>query len=483
MAVLSYAPAYLIPLIASLFGIFAVTRILTPAEYGLYALAISLMALCQSALFSWLDLGAKRFYERARSASQVPALAGTLYVGLALSAVVLLVGVAIAAGFVPLGEGLGSLLAIAAAVTVAREFSLICKTFQLTALARTRYSLMECSESVVGLAVGLALCWYAGLGATGILLGMLVGAGVVIVFSLREVIAHLRGGAVSLSLQREIIAFAAPVSAAFFVEYIVASADRLLVARFLGTAELGIYAVSYSIAERAVSAVFLALGVASYPLVMRAFEREGAAGARRQAGDNAELLLALALPAWGGFTIASAHVARVFLGPAFAPRATGLMPLIAAAVFLYAFRLHYVTQSMHLARRTWAILAVSIPAAIVNLGLNCVLLPRMGLIGAAWASLIAYAFALAISIWQANSCFPLPFPLREGGKALLATGAMCVLLRALDFPQSWEGLAGLVLTGSAFYGLLTMVFDIGRLRSRMLAVAASRKPRPLSVVI
>ncbi len=472
MGILSYAPAYLVQLIASFVGIYAITRILTPYEYGLYALVLSVMSLCQSVFFSWSDVGARRFLERASMQDKLPVLATTIYAGLALSTLLLLAALLAVPAVPRLPAGFGILLAIGAGAMLARQLSLVGKSFQLAALARTRYMLMDCSESVIGLAAGLALCWYARMGAAGILVGLLLGAAAVIVFDFPAFVRRLRGGVLDLRLQREIIGFAAPISIVFFAEYIIASADRLLVEYYLGSGKLGIYAVSYSIADRAVSAVFLALAIAAYPLVMRALEREGPEAARRQSLKYAELLIALSLPATGGFIVAAGHLAKVFIGPAFGPQAAALMPLIGAAVFLHGLRAHYFAQSLHLSRRTWAILGSSIPAAVVNLVANVVLLPRLGLMGAVWATVIAYVLALAISVLQMIAVFPLPFPTREAIKALVATSVMCWVLKSIAFPETAIGLVSLVLTGIGAYGTLAFVFDVGRLRSAALALLA-----------
>lgn len=476
MRILSFAPAYVVQLITSLLGIFVITRILTPQEYGLYALALSLMSLCQSALFSWSDVGIKRFLERAVVRGQVAVLAATVYSGLGVGAVVLVVLGCAGLAFSPNTPGIATLLVIGSAAVIARQFSQVAKSFQLAALARNRFLLMDCSENVISLAAGLALCWYAGMGAAGIMLGMLAGALVVVAYDVRSFLGRLRGGLIDLRLQREVIGFAAPIAAVFFAEYIVASADRWLIEYFLGSHALGIYAVAYNVADRAVSAVFVALAVASYPLVMQAFERDGAHAARMQALRYAELLMALSLPAIGGFIVVSQRLAAIFTGPAYAAEVAPLMPLIGLAIFINGVRTHYVAQSMHLARRTWLILASSVPAALVNLLANVVLLPRMGLMGAVWATVIAYALGLVVNVVLMATTFPLPFPVRESAKALAGTLIMCAVLQAVPFPRSAIGLVAMMLAGGACYGTAAFGFDLIGVRTRAIALLARRRP-------
>lgn len=92
-----------------------------------------------------------------------------------------------------LTPGFRGLLAIGAGAILPRQLSLVAKRFQLAALARTQYLLMDSSESIIGLVAGLALCWYLRMGAAGLLTGMLLGAASVVAF-VPAFVQRLRGG-------------------------------------------------------------------------------------------------------------------------------------------------------------------------------------------------------------------------------------------------------------------------------------------------
>jgi O-antigen/teichoic acid export membrane protein len=465
MAILTFAPSYLVTMLATLVGIYAFTRILSPAEYGYYAFVTTVMLLGQSGLLAWVDVGAKRFFERAVQSGKLAAMCVTIYFGLAVSALALLAICAAGLAVFRVPPEMAGLLWIAAVVMIAKEISMVSKVLELAALSRPRYMLMECGESLIAVALGVWLCWYLGFGAEGILYGMLGGAVTVVAFDARHILSRFRGGSFDATLQSQVLKFSAPISVAFFVEFVMNSADRMMVQYFLGPYELGIYAIGYSIAERAVTAVFLALGTASYPLLLRALERGGPDGARRQARQNIEILMAIALPAWGGFTVASGQIATVLAGPAYSTAVATLLPMTGVAVFIYALRIHYFSHAQHLTNRTWALLAASVPAVLVNIAMNAVLLPTVGLMGAVWARLASYLVALGISAWLCRRQFPLPFPAWSVAKASLATLAMCGLLHMLRLPANTPGLIGTILVGALFYGLLAIVFDIGGLRT------------------
>jgi O-antigen/teichoic acid export membrane protein len=223
--------------------------------------------------------------------------------------------------------------------------------------------------------------------------------------------------------------------------------------------------------------VFMALGIASYPLVVRAMERGGVEAAIKQARQNVEVLIAIALPAWGGFTVASGHIATVLAGPAYASRVSGLLPLAGVAVFMYSIRVHYYSHAQHLTNKTWSLLAASCPAVLINVVMNLVLLPQVGIIGAIWARLASYVVALGISLWLCRRQLPLPFPVWGATRALVATLAMCGVLTALDFANNTLGLVEMIVVGALFYGTIALVFDFAGLRSMLLT---RRSLRPVS---
>src|SRR6266536_2321161 len=138
MALLAFAPGYLVPMLATLFGIYAITRILSPTEYGIYALVTSVMLLGQSGLLAWVDLGAKRFFEHAVQRGKLAAMCVTLYLGLAISALVLLGLSAAGLAMFRVSPEITSLLWIAAAVMIAKEISMVSKVLELAALSRAR---------------------------------------------------------------------------------------------------------------------------------------------------------------------------------------------------------------------------------------------------------------------------------------------------------------------------------------------------------
>jgi O-antigen/teichoic acid export membrane protein len=259
-------------------------------------------------------------------------------------------------------------------------------------------------------------------------------------------------------LTRELLAYGLPLTATFALNFVVASSDRYLLAWFLGTGAAGAYAAGYELGWTSVLLLMTVVNLAGYPLAMRAVESAGPAGAQIQLQQNGLLLLAVGLPALLGVVILAPNLARVILGAPFRADGARLLPWIGLAAFLGGVRLYYANLAFQLSRRTLGQLWVNLAAALLNIGLNCLWIPRFGLLGAAWATLLAYGLGLVLGWWLGRRVFPLPM---LPANALKPIGAALVMAMALWPCRAWIG--PLALAVQVGLGLLVYVLALSLL--------------------
>jgi O-antigen/teichoic acid export membrane protein len=107
--------------------------------------------------------------------------------------------------------------------------------------------------------------------------------------------------------------------------------------------------------------------------------------------------------------------------------------------------------------------------ALVNVILNFGLIPIMGIMGAAIATLLAYfamACAMALSV---RKVYPVPYDWVKVGKAFLVAGAVFAVVRTVPVVGSSFWLRSLAVLG--FGGLLVATGVIVRSEARRLAAA------------
>ncbi len=114
---------------------------------------------------------------------------------------------------------------------------------------------------------------------------------------------------------------------------------------------------------------------------------------------------------------------RVIAPAAYAGAAPLVLPLSSSVLVanLYNF-----SPGLWIAKRTVWIALVSVGAGLFNLGLNFLLIPRMGLVGAAFATLASAIVAGAAHAFLGRVFYPVPFQWRRlgGAAALVCLGAL-----------------------------------------------------------
>jgi len=110
-------------------------------------------------------------------------------------------------------------------------------------------------------------------------------------------------------------------------------------------------------------------------------------------------------------------------------------------------------------------------AAIVNIALNLVLVPRYGMEGAAAAAVTSLAVLFAGMSWWAQRLYAVPYQWRRVVTALAAGVALVVLGKALDAPLA------LAIALSAAYPLVLLLlgFSLPQERDRLLRALPTRR--------
>lgn len=200
-----------------------------------------------------------------------------------------------------------------------------------------------------------------------------------------------------LSLLRATLRHSLVLHIAMVLLFLHLRSDMFLVQGFLGAAALGQYSLAVILAET-VLLLTDSLAVAVLPRQMRSSPSDAAAFAVR--GTRVILMLALvAAVFWVGFGRA---VVEFFFGSAFSPAYVPLIALLPGMAFLGIQRLCGAPLLRLGKPREFA--GIYAMAFVANVSLNVLLIPRLGLLGAALASSTSYGFGAAILLaWTART--------------------------------------------------------------------------------
>jgi O-antigen/teichoic acid export membrane protein len=419
---LLYLPAIGGPAIVGVLGLVVLTRLVSPAAYGRYAVALSVATMAAAVLGDWLAPTLIRFQSEPGETRR----AGDLrhYLVLAwVSSVIAAVFVILSLGFI-LPVGLTAAGAVLAVALIQQKLGLAVLRAKLLTRA---YSLV--SVVIALLSFGAGIGWYLATRHTDVLIWA---TSIVLIASLLPIarMAHIARtdfhGAVEGGRLRELTSFGVPIIITAVGAQALLLADRYLLTTLSGEAAVGLYVPNYAIAERAMGFAFSPLFNALYPLAARAWARDDHDEAIGFLTLSHRLFLVI-----GGYValllvLVGDRISALMLGSDFT-KGSSIIGLVALGnlVWFEGILFH---QPLELAKKTRAIMVQALSAGVLNVGLNLALIPPFGLMGAAWATLGSYvAYTVTAYLWAKSSVgrqaeMPVATVWRVGAFALVALG-------------------------------------------------------------
>jgi len=275
---------------------------------------------------------------------------------------------------------------------------------------------------------------------------------------------------VRLALDRPLLArlsrYGVPLSLTVALTVVISTSDRYLIAWLDGEAAAGVYSVAVDFTSQTLTLLMMVIHLAMFPVAVRAWEEGGPAAARERMRSNASLLLAVGVPCVVGLSVLAPGIAHCFLGKSFRGAAAGIIPLVALGTFLAGFKAFHFDAAFQFAHRTLSQVWIVLVAAVANLALNLVAIPRWGLNGAAGASVAAYLIAIGLTIVVGRRHVRLPLGGASAAAVLVAGAVMGLLLYPLRRHVEPVAVAAHIAGGALVYTAVLLALDFLGLRTQ-----------------
>ncbi len=203
---------------------------------------------------------------------------------------------------------------------------------------------------------------------------------------------HRKGNSISdwkfdSTVAKHLLKYAWPLvfSAVFITIYM--KIDQLMLDAYLGEAVLGVYSTVVSLSEGWYF-IPMAIVTALFPAIMNA-RRDHAARYQKRLQNLYELMAVISISIAVLMMFASPFIYSTFYKPEYAAGARILTVHVWAGVFVFL----NVASGQYLIAEGYTLLSLAraLTGALVNIVLNVLWIPKYGMIGAAYATLVAYA--------------------------------------------------------------------------------------------
>jgi O-antigen/teichoic acid export membrane protein len=345
-------------------------------------------------------------------------------------------------------DGATQIVGITGLIILAWSLEGVCLCFFRSFRQMKKYALFSIADAYgqIGLIVLLVLNGY---GLVSMVLAIMAIRLIILLASFLLIKAEIGVKKPHFSRMKEYLSFGLPTIPVNIAAWVVASSDRYVIGYFLGAESVGIYSAGYAIGS--IPLMLLAVvGFVLPPALSKLYDEGRMSEVQTHLSYSLKYSLAVAIPFVFGSAILAEPVLRLFSNAKIAAQGYLVVSIVALSTLILVFGV--ISHILILVKKTKISGAAWIIAAVVNLGLTILLVPRMGILGAAVATLFAYSVGTAIELYYSFKEFKVNIDWRFIIKTLLSSAIMALVVWPMHL-QNNINIIITVLVGIAVYGV------------------------------
>lgn len=408
------------------------TRIFSPAEYGIYSLVTVTIVLVSPLFHSWLISSAIRFYPEYKKNEDLDVFFSTIFHYMP-HFILLFLGIVLPIVFFSLSHNQYRLI-ICLGILIFVLFTIfnICLGLLRAMQKAWQYMVLFIFVQFCRYLAGAAIAVWLNAGIAGPFWGW--AAGLIVVIPIEMIILRIwqyfRWKKKSNKLMVDFFKFGFVLIITGFMAEILSSSDRYMIQAMKGAYQVGLYSVVYTLVTQALGLVAGFLKMSVSPVVTKVYEKEGEEHAVILLGKMTRYFMLLLVPTCTGLYLLRGPVLEVITSPKYYPAQSVMLPLVLG---LFVNTIMWIPlMSFFIKKRNMRTLYPMAFAAVLNILLNLVLISRLGYVGAAWATLISYTAAFIIITFMSLKLMRWDFPLLSTFKICLASAVMALSLYGIE---------------------------------------------------
>ena len=234
----------------------------------------------------------------------------------------------------------------------------------------------------------------SGYGLEGAVIALLIEQLVVFSIMMYLIVAEIGFAIPKLTHVREYLNYGLPLVPGSLSSWVVNSSDRYLIALFLGAAAVGYYSPGYT-AGTTIAMISAPLATLLPAVLSKHYDENNIADIRTILSYSLKYYIGIALPCVFALSVLSKPILLVLTTQQIATNGYLVTPFVAAgSALLGAYSLLVIVIALK--KKTAIIGTIWALAAALNFGLNLVLIPYLGLVGAALTTFLAFLLAFVL---------------------------------------------------------------------------------------
>lgn len=225
---------------------------------------------------------------------------------------------------------------------------------------------------------------------------------------------------------RDHLAFGLPTVPGNLSSWIVTSSDRYVIGILLGTAFVGYYSPGYTLGT--IIIMFMTpLNVVLPVVLSKYYDENNMSAVKLILKYSLKYFLLFAIPSTFGLSLLSKSIIEILSTPDIASEGYLITPFVATSEVFFGV-LIIIIKILVLEKKTSITGAIYILAALLNFGLNLILIPYIGIVGAAVATLVAYLTFFVIGTYYSFKYLKFEIDIQFILKSIFASIVMSLVI-------------------------------------------------------
>jgi len=426
-----------VPILIGFFMLPIYSTHLTTGEYGQYSIVMATLNVLAIITVNWINVSTLRFYSEFYERREENKLVSIAFLSLGATTLMgsLLLILIHGLRIIPL-EYLFIIILMFFTMNIEK---LILAYFQAARQVKTKTLI---KTFYIVLRFGIIILFIVGLqyNYLGIFYGNLIGslAVILVVLILRRIkVQKLRKE--DWKAAKKFLSYGAPFIWIIGVHWVITISDRYMIQFILGSSEVGIYSLNYSLAEKIILPIITIFVGTAAPIIFQQKEKGALIDAGQTLRQIYKLFLLLLLPSVVGMSLISREIGALFIRNEF-QEGLSIIPVIGFSLLFLGIR-QYHNISLEIEKKSKVIAQISVMAGLINIILNLILINAFGYMGAAYATLISHFFYFVLTYWKTRNLSTIKVGFTgEHFKILLSAAGMAVALWGVSFMGAGHGI-------------------------------------------
>jgi len=255
----------------------------------------------------------------------------------------------------------------------------------------------------------------------------------------------------SKELNLKLLKFGTPLLFSELSFLAMSNADKYIIVALYGETVLGLYSVGYTLASYIGNMIMFSLAYAIIPIYVEIYEKDGKEKTEEFLKKIMHYLIIAIIPMVLGYFAVAKELFITLASEKYSSAAT-FSPIILIGSFLLAMN-SVLNAGLYLQKKTMTMLLIMLIATVLNISLNLILLPRIGIMGAAVAALITCLSATILTACISFKYINVKIEISHVLYYLMLSLLMYYVLTQIETSKMWINLVLKIIAGVFIVGI------------------------------